>query len=231
MRYLKSLTILLFICSVATTGKSQVTLTISPLGPLYEREIIINGENRSEDTIQVTLPTNWSGNINFIIKGTPHSLEDNILFPDDPIPNMMKINTGYRFYIEAKKEIETRSITQILKYSIIPGGGRFYAKKPWQGIGIAILQIAPIPFVIYCNEERKRYYSLAEKAAVRGDREELDKNFKKSQDFRQCAGFATGVVITATLVNIFDVLINVKDTRCEPLVSNDGFRLKIIRNW
>ena len=241
MRYFKKLMVFLFLSGIPTISESQVTLTISPTGHSYERtyKLSFNRERRifsDSDSIWVQLPTNCEGRIDIIIN---EMLMDSLVGETEEEGKAIirmsnttaKIKTGYTFCINVKKELETRRFTQIFKYSIIPGGGRFYAKKPWQGIGIAILQIAPVPFAIYCNEERKKYYSLAQEAAARGDREELDKNFKKSQDFRQWVGFATGVAITATLVNIFDVVINVKDIRCVPMVSNDGFRLGIIKNW
>jgi len=124
-----------------------------------------------------------------------------------------------------------KNFGKILGYSLLPGGGRFYARHPWQGVALGILQVAPIPLVIYYNDQRLKYLDRARDAARRVDQAALDENFDKSQDFRLRAGIAIGVSAVAYLINTFDVLTGVKEVRFQPLVDANGVRLNVCKKF
>ena len=77
MKYFKiSMFFLLFFFISSTIVKSQVTLTIWPIGRSYKRayNISFNGQEKYysfKDSILVQLPTQCKGKIDFIIKETP----------------------------------------------------------------------------------------------------------------------------------------------------------------
>jgi hypothetical protein len=120
-----------------------------------------------------------------------------------------------------------RNFSKNMAYFLIPGGGRFYKRKPWQGLGLAILQLAPIPFIVYYDNQHNKYYNKALKAAALGDQHTLNINFDKSQKFHRQTGIAIGISAVATLINIFDVYINIKEITFEPLVTSNGAKLVI----
>lgn len=125
----------------------------------------------------------------------------------------------------------SRKFHGILGYSLLPGGGRFYAGHPWQGVALGILQVAPIPLAIYYNDQRLKYLDRARDAARRVDQVALNENFDRSQDFRLRAGIAIGVSAVAYLFNTFDVLTNVKEVRFQPLFDENGVRLSICKEF
>jgi len=128
------------------------------------------------------------------------------------------------FKIKSPKYIpqEKRELLKILGYSLMPGGGRFYAGKNSQGWGVAILQLSSIGLAIHYNNQQQKYFDMAIEAANLRNQSELDKNFEKYKKFSLYTGIAVGIAAAASFFNICDVLINVKDIQCEPFASANG---------
>lgn len=240
MKYFQTLIIFLVLIGMTETGISQVNLSISTTSdtiPL-RYDFRLNDSNiffraSANDTVWINLPANCGWSLAWRTEDKPINefvqLRKIISVPGSR--TRVCIADSFYFTINIQQKIKTISFPQFFQYSVIPGGGRFYFKRPWQGLGIAILQLAPIPFAVYYDDQRQKFYDLAVEAAAHGDQAGLDENFDKSQYFRRLTGFAIGISATATLINIFDVLINVKKTKLVPLVSDDGFRLGIIKNF
>jgi len=121
--------------------------------------------------------------------------------------------------------VEKGSLAKTIAFSMLPGGGRFQAGHPWQGLAIGILQAVPIPLAIHYNYQRLKYLDWSNEAAKRGDRTGRDENFEKSRERALRVGIALGVTGVAYLINAIDVLSGAKDIKCQPVVHHDGFQL------
>lgn len=124
---------------------------------------------------------------------------------------------------------EKRDFLKTLGFSLLPGGGRFHARKYWKGTGMAILQLASIGLAIYCNNQRQEYWNLTEMAALNRDQTKLDENYDKYKNFHYYTVAAIGAAIATNFLNVRDVLINVKNIDCRLSLSVDGIRVNIER--
>ena len=121
---------------------------------------------------------------------------------------------------------------KMIGYSIVPGGGRFQKGHRWQGVALGMLQVGPIPFAIYYNDQYRKYLQKARDAAFLRDEDALDQNFDKAQDFRSRAGIMIGISTGTYLLNIVDVfIIKNKEVKYQTVIDDNGIRFNISKKF
>lgn len=144
------------------------------------------------------------------------------LAPDDTSVildnNLVKVKNNLRFSLAANPQVvrdtlvvlEKRKLSQLLKATMIPGGARFHNDSKALGFFVGALEIAPVPLWFYLNDRRESYLNKAIDAAKMGDREELNRNYDKSQKFRRYRDLSGIVFAGSFLFNLLDTILNVK---------------------
>lgn len=211
---------LFLIFSVTNLATSQTTLTCTAFDTLHILQLGcvdssgIECVDINNDTIKLLLKPKAKLTIRWKFKECPMKmlLEKKYIIPIDP--NKAIINDSLRLNVTTTSESlyfqERKNLNQLFKYSIIPGGARFYKHSNTIGIIIASLEVAPIPFAFWFNHDRNKYYEKAQEAAKQRNLEDLNRFYNKSQDFRCYRDVAITISAAAFLFNLLDVLLNVR---------------------
>jgi len=132
--------------------------------------------------------------------------------------SLLKVKNNLRFNLAANPRVvrdtlvvlEKRRLSQLLKATIIPGGSRFHNDSKVLGFLVGTLEVAPVPLWFYFNDRREFYLNKAIDAAKIGNREELNRNYDKSQKFRRNRDLTGAVFVGSFLFNLVDTILNVK---------------------
>ena len=124
---------------------------------------------------------------------------------------------------------ERRDFLTTLGYSLLPGGGEWYKGNTGAAILLASAQVIPMVFAIHYNNERLKYLDLAKEAALNNEALLSKEYFDEAQDNRSRRDFLYGASIMASLVNIYDVFLNVKDWDCQSSIQKNSAEIKFIK--